>query len=183
MFYRSGIYMSERCENWRLGSGRDYQWEEGSGFRPLRHAVLIVGFGEEKGRKYWKVKNSWGENWGSSGFFKIVRSNVAHCGLGAYFSVALCKECKSLKDCKVNSNGNPKPNQRAPPNLPEEGISNGYSTNLATPLGGLGESTCSNCANLGQCPPTHPCKTTENCCRPTWSNGIRLYCPSSCNAE
>lgn len=37
------------------------------------HSVRIVGWGEERGRKYWKVANSWGPEWGENGFFKIAR--------------------------------------------------------------------------------------------------------------
>jgi hypothetical protein len=40
----------------------------------VNHAVLITGFGEMPlGQKYWKVKNSWGDNWGDKGYFKIER--------------------------------------------------------------------------------------------------------------
>lgn len=39
------------------------------------HAVIFVGFGVEDGVKYWKVRNSWGAEWGEGGFFRILRDN------------------------------------------------------------------------------------------------------------
>lgn len=37
------------------------------------HSVRVIGYGEENGVKYWLAANSWGEEWGDFGFFKIKR--------------------------------------------------------------------------------------------------------------
>jgi cathepsin B len=37
------------------------------------HAVVIVGWGETSGKKYWIVRNTWGTSWGDRGYFLIAR--------------------------------------------------------------------------------------------------------------
>lgn len=46
------------------------------------HAVKIVGWGTDKetGEKYWTVANSWGDDWGEGGFFRIARG-TNECGI------------------------------------------------------------------------------------------------------
>ncbi|GLT40243.1 hypothetical protein SLA2020_143930 [Shorea laevis] len=50
------------------------------------HAVLIVGYGEEEGQKYYIIQNSWGTSWGEDGFGKINRKLLRH------FSYPVVKE-------------------------------------------------------------------------------------------
>lgn len=44
------------------------------------HAVKMMGWGLENGTPYWLIANSWNEDWGNKGFFKILRGSN-HCGI------------------------------------------------------------------------------------------------------
>jgi hypothetical protein len=44
------------------------------------HAIVIVGWGEKDGIKYWLLRNSWGINWGDSGHFRVKRG-TDECGI------------------------------------------------------------------------------------------------------
>jgi cathepsin C len=71
LHYQSGIYKH---------SSTSQAAPEPSPFQLTNHIVLIVGWGSENGTPYWRVMNSWGLNWGESGFFRIMRG-VDECAI------------------------------------------------------------------------------------------------------
>ncbi|XP_030372115.1 cathepsin L1-like [Scaptodrosophila lebanonensis] len=63
--YKGGIFYNPYCTNNR------------------NHAVLAVGYGSDRYfGDYWLIKNSWGQQWGEEGYFRLVRNRNNHCGIG-----------------------------------------------------------------------------------------------------
>jgi C1A family cysteine protease len=58
--YRSGILDDSSCPT------------------QIDHAVAMVGYGNEGGKDYWIVRNSWGSGWGDRGYIRMA----AHEGAG-----------------------------------------------------------------------------------------------------
>jgi len=65
-FYKGGIY--DKCD------------------RSVDHAVVAVGWGYDAKLKanYWKIRNSWGSDFGENGYFRMIRSDKATSDCGIY---------------------------------------------------------------------------------------------------
>jgi len=74
--YKAGIFRS-KIDSWKKkGIATKPEWEK------VDHSVVLTGWGydEEKKTKFWILQNSWGDNWGENGFFKMIRGED-HCGI------------------------------------------------------------------------------------------------------
>jgi hypothetical protein len=61
MLYRSGIIDDPACGGQVASS--------------LDHGLVIVGYGidDVTGMEYWKIKNSWRDNWGEAGYLRVAK--------------------------------------------------------------------------------------------------------------
>lgn len=78
---------------------RHYRGGVFSGCRPNRfnnHAGSVVGYGRERGKDYWLLKNSWGTAWGSGGYIKIERGK-GMCGINKTVIVVKCADTRPAK--------------------------------------------------------------------------------------
>ncbi|XP_044758258.1 procathepsin L-like [Coccinella septempunctata] len=64
--YKAGILDDNSCRN-------DTQ----------NHAVLVVGYGRENNTDYYIIKNSWGDDWGEQGYFRLTRNRNNMCGISS----------------------------------------------------------------------------------------------------
>lgn len=80
----------------------------------IDHAVVLIGYGEEGTNKYWKIQNSWGDDWGEHGNVRLLRhaDEEAFCGIddkpelgtgciGGPKQVTVCGTCGILYDSVV----------------------------------------------------------------------------------
>ena len=73
MLYRFGVYDDKSCSN---------------ATSTIDHGVAVVGYGTERGKDYWIVRNSWGVLWGDVGYIKMARNKDNQCGVASTASFA-----------------------------------------------------------------------------------------------
>ena len=88
-YYKNGIF-SEKDLKKNNGAfnvtsmiSHDIQYEK------VEHSTTIVGYGEENGVKFWICENTWGDDWGENGFFRVKRGNneINIETMGDYFNI------------------------------------------------------------------------------------------------
>lgn len=70
-FYSHGVYEEPKCNS-----------------SDLNHAVVVIGYGNLRGKPYWLIKNSWSTYWGTQGYMMISQEDDM-CGVSSSGSVVV----------------------------------------------------------------------------------------------
>jgi len=119
----------------------------------LDHGVLAVGFGNEGGVNYWKIKNSWGPTWGAEGYLLIER-DTGTCGITSRGSVYPL----------VDETAPPTPAPAPPAPSPEPACADDQSAGYCASVKAFGF-----CSVLGD-----GCKYTCDCCDTSCSGSVSV---------
>ncbi|KAJ8447947.1 hypothetical protein Cgig2_028823 [Carnegiea gigantea] len=104
--------------DFQLYTGGIYDGDCSSNPDDIDHAVLIVGYGSEGGEDYWIVKNSWGTDWGMSGYAHIRRNTNLKYGVCAINAMASYPTQTYSAPSPQPSPSPPPPSQPPPPPPP-----------------------------------------------------------------
>jgi len=72
-YYKKGIYSESQLKKNNMALNKSTMLEKKIDWQKVEHSVTLVGWGEENGVKYWIAMNTWGQNFGEGGFFKILK--------------------------------------------------------------------------------------------------------------
>jgi len=72
-YYKQGIFSTQTLRKNTGEISKLTMLDTGRTWAKVEHSITLVGYGEENGIKYWIGMNTWGENWGEGGFFRILR--------------------------------------------------------------------------------------------------------------
>ena len=80
--YSEGIYTDEKCQ------------------KEPNHEVAVVGYGVMNGKQYWKVRNSWGQEWGQKGYIFMDREEEDLCMIASFAHIPQL-ECRKGETCSA----------------------------------------------------------------------------------
>ena len=90
----AGMYMTKSFYMYKTGIFEDQHNCKTS----INHGVTVIGYGNVDGKNFWKIRNSWGADWGENGYARFSRDVPNNCQISSYAFLPLM-ECRVPGTC------------------------------------------------------------------------------------